>query len=157
WIRSRWRKARATPHPGSRPFRSKIAATSFRSIGRARFLRRRNTTRPSVSLRPSRRDDRPDNFANGDRSVKDLTGKVAAITGAGSGIGRALALALAGRGMHLALSDVNVAGLAQTAESARASGVAVTETKVDVADRAAVYAWAAQVAKDHGRVNMIVN
>ena len=39
--------------------------------------------------------------------MKDFTNKVAAITGAGSGMGRTLALNLAGRGCHLAPSDVN--------------------------------------------------
>lgn len=89
--------------------------------------------------------------------MKDFTNKVAAITGAGSGIGRALALAFAERGAHLALCDMNETGLRQTADAARTRGVRVTEAKVDVADRAAVYAWAAAVVKDHGRVNLIVN
>ena len=39
--------------------------------------------------------------------MKDFKGKVAAITGAGSGMGRELAIELAKRGCHLALSDVN--------------------------------------------------
>ena len=39
--------------------------------------------------------------------MKQFKGKVAAITGAGSGIGRALALDLASRGCHVALSDIN--------------------------------------------------
>ena len=46
--------------------------------------------------------------------MTQLGGKVAAITGAGSGIGRALALALAKEGCDLALSDVNEAGLQET-------------------------------------------
>ena len=47
--------------------------------------------------------------------MKDFKNKVAAITGAASGMGRTLALELARRGCHLALSDVNEAGLAETA------------------------------------------
>lgn len=89
--------------------------------------------------------------------MKDFTDKVAAITGAASGIGRSLSLELARRGAHLALSDVDETGLAETALRAKRAGVEVTTTRVDVADRAAVTAWADRVVADHGRVNLIAN
>ncbi|HEX4938649.1 MAG TPA: SDR family NAD(P)-dependent oxidoreductase, partial [Candidatus Kapabacteria bacterium] len=74
--------------------------------------------------------------------MKNFNNKVAAITGAASGIGRSLALALAREKCDLALSDVNETGLQETAEKARALGVKVTTAKVNVADRAAMHAWA---------------
>jgi NAD(P)-dependent dehydrogenase (short-subunit alcohol dehydrogenase family) len=83
--------------------------------------------------------------------------RVAVVTGAGSGIGRALALALAREGAILAVSDVNEAGLAETAAAARTLGASVATDRLDVADRAAVHAYADQVATVHGRVNLIVN
>lgn len=89
--------------------------------------------------------------------MHDFSTKVAAITGAASGIGRALALDLAGRGADLALSDIDDEGLAETAERARRAGVEVTTAHLDVADRDAVFAWADQVVADHGRVNLIFN
>jgi short-subunit dehydrogenase len=89
--------------------------------------------------------------------MKDFSGKVAAITGAGSGMGRTLALQLAQRGCHLALSDVNQQGLTQTAELARVHGVVVTSDVVNVADRDAVEAWAARSHAAHGKINLIFN
>lgn len=89
--------------------------------------------------------------------MKDFNGRVAAITGAGSGIGRALAEELARRGCHLALSDIDEAGLAETVGRCEGRGVKVTSELVDVADRDAVHAWADHVVADHGKVNVIVN
>jgi NADP-dependent 3-hydroxy acid dehydrogenase YdfG len=89
--------------------------------------------------------------------MKSFQGKVAAITGAGSGIGRALALNLARQGAALALSDINLATVEETAQMVRELGVRVTSTKLDVADRSAVYAWADAAVKDHGQVNLIFN
>ncbi|MDF2695661.1 MAG: alcohol dehydrogenase [Labilithrix sp.] len=90
--------------------------------------------------------------------MKSLAGKVAAITGAASGMGRSLAVALARRGCEVALSDVDEKGLAETARLARAvSNVRVSTRRLDVADKDAVYAWARDVAADHGRCNLIFN
>ena len=89
--------------------------------------------------------------------MQTFTGRVAAVTGAGSGIGRALARELARRGTHLALSDVDESGLAETVALCEGSGVKVTSQRVDVADRAAVFAWADRVAEEHGKVNLVVN
>jgi butyryl-CoA dehydrogenase len=89
--------------------------------------------------------------------MKTFSGRVAAITGAGSGIGRALARELAGRGTHLALSDIDEVGLAETVQMCEGKGVKVTSQLVDVADRTAVYAWADQVVADHGKVNLVFN
>jgi NAD(P)-dependent dehydrogenase (short-subunit alcohol dehydrogenase family) len=89
--------------------------------------------------------------------MKSFDEKVAAITGAGSGIGRALALELASAGCELALSDVNEAGLAETVALANQRGVKVTSSRVDVARREEVEAWAKRSAEEHGRVNLIFN
>lgn len=89
--------------------------------------------------------------------MKQFRGRVAAITGAGSGIGRALAENLARRGAHLALSDIDETGLAETVIRCEGHGVKITSDRLDVADREAVFAWADQVADEHGRVNLIFN
>jgi NAD(P)-dependent dehydrogenase (short-subunit alcohol dehydrogenase family) len=88
--------------------------------------------------------------------MKTFQGKVAAITGAGSGIGRALAVALAERGAHLALSDVNGETVAEVA-SALASKTRVTHQRVDVSKRDEVFAWAETVVNDHRGCNLIIN
>ncbi len=87
--------------------------------------------------------------------MSGFEGRVAAVTGAGSGIGRALAVALARRGAKLALSDVDEAGLAETARLAQ--GAEVHQARLDVADRTAFEAYAAEVAAHYGRVNQVYN
>ena len=89
--------------------------------------------------------------------MKNFKNKVAAITGAASGMGRELAVELAQRGCHVALSDVNEAGLAETAALARKHGVKVSTAKLDVSNREAVNAWANQVATEFGQVNLVFN
>jgi NAD(P)-dependent dehydrogenase (short-subunit alcohol dehydrogenase family) len=92
-------------------------------------------------------------------------GRTAVITGAGSGIGRAIAMSLAKRGCHLAISDVNERGLAETARLVSSvvagsphSRVTVSEHRLDVADRAAVAAFPEQVAAKHSRgVDLLIN
>ncbi|WP_194832143.1 SDR family oxidoreductase [Nocardia sp. XZ_19_369] len=89
--------------------------------------------------------------------MKNFTGKVAVITGAGSGIGRALALALARRGARLALSDINTESVADTAGRCEKLGATAVPYELDVAHRAAVYAHAAAVRGEFGRVNLVIN
>jgi NADP-dependent 3-hydroxy acid dehydrogenase YdfG len=87
----------------------------------------------------------------------NVSNRVAVITGAGSGIGRATALALARRGCHLALADISIEGLKETAWMLSTLGVRVTTHPLDVADRAAVRALPAAVMDAHKRVDLLVN
>ncbi len=89
--------------------------------------------------------------------MKSLTDRVAAVTGAASGIGRALATNLAAEGCHLALSDVNEQGLRETASLLAGKNVKVTTHVVDVANRDQVHQYADDVVKEHGRANIIIN
>ena len=94
--------------------------------------------------------------------MKSFNNKVAAITGAGSGIGRSLAQQLARQGCHLALSDINDEQLQATRDSILGddqsrSDLLVTTSVVDVADRKQMEQFAAQVMTDHGRVNLVFN
>jgi short-subunit dehydrogenase len=84
-------------------------------------------------------------------------GKTAVVTGAGSGIGRALACELAERGAQLAISDVNITSVAETAALCEKAGARVRHYELDVADRQAVLDHADAVAGEFGHVNLVVN
>src|SRR6478752_4957343 len=81
-------------------------------------------------------------------------GRIAVVTGAGSGIGRALAVGLVQRGARVAASDVDADGLAETA---RLIGHGHRSDPVDVTDRAAVLAYAEAVVAEFGHVNQVYN
>lgn len=91
--------------------------------------------------------------------------KVVVLTGAGSGIGRTLAVQLAEAGSRLALSDIDAAGLAETAQQVQAiASRAAAQTPLlvrgyplDVASREAVFAHADEVRRDFGAVHFVIN
>jgi len=89
--------------------------------------------------------------------MSSVRGKVAVVTGAGSGIGRQLALELARRGARLAVSDVDETGLAETVAEVKALGAEVQGAALDVSDRAAVLEYATTVAGQFGVVHQIYN
>ncbi|HEX4727054.1 MAG TPA: SDR family NAD(P)-dependent oxidoreductase [Jatrophihabitans sp.] len=86
--------------------------------------------------------------------MRTVAGKLVVITGAGSGIGRALALNLAGRGARLALSDLDPAGLAETVGLLP---FGARQDVLDVRDRAAMAGYAASVAEQFSRVDVVIN
>src|SRR6516162_6529536 len=86
-----------------------------------------------------------------------MEGRLAVVTGAGSGIGRATALLCARRGANLALCDVDEEGLAATkAEAARLGSEVLTE-RVDVGDRAQMQTFADAVHERVEAVDLLVN
>ena len=89
--------------------------------------------------------------------MRGFDGRVAAVTGAASGIGRAVAQELAHRGADLALADVDASGLGETVSLCEGTGVKVRGHFVDVADRQSVQQWADEVMSEHGRVDLVVN
>ncbi|OBH01364.1 MULTISPECIES: SDR family oxidoreductase [unclassified Mycobacterium] len=89
--------------------------------------------------------------------MKGFAGKVAVVTGAGSGIGQALAIELARSGAKVAISDVDTEGLAQTEERVKAIGAEVKADRLDVTEREAFLAYADAVAEHFGKVNQIYN
>jgi NAD(P)-dependent dehydrogenase (short-subunit alcohol dehydrogenase family) len=86
-----------------------------------------------------------------------LSGGIAVVTGAGSGIGRALAKQLSAAGCGLALTDIDEKSLAETAAMLPGKGAGVSTHVLDVADEAGVSAFAGDVKSRYGRVTLLIN
>ena len=86
---------------------------------------------------------------------RTLTGKVAIVTGASSGIGEATVLELASRGASVVAAARSVEKLEDLARRAAASGVLVVEA--DVADRDSVEAMIGRTVEKFGRLDVLVN
>jgi NAD(P)-dependent dehydrogenase (short-subunit alcohol dehydrogenase family) len=86
-----------------------------------------------------------------------LQNHIAAVTGAASGIGRAIALGYAKEGARVVLLDANEKAAAEAAQEIRGAGGNADSLKLDVTDRAACDAVAAEVAGKIGAVTILVN
>ena len=89
--------------------------------------------------------------------MNQLGGKVAAVTGAASGLGRAMALAFASEGMHLALADVDQVGLEKTRADLDGPGIKSMSMRVDVAKASDVEAFAQRCRAELGGVHVVCN
>lgn len=89
--------------------------------------------------------------------MQELSGKVAAITGAGSGFGREFARLGARLGMRLALSDVQQDALAAVVTELKDAGADLSGHVVDVADSAQVKQWSDGVCDQFGGVHLLMN
>ena len=87
--------------------------------------------------------------------MRDLAGKTAVITGAGSGIGRAVALELAQQRMHVVVSDLDRGAARLVADEVESHGVRSLAIETDVGDRASVEALAVAAFNEFGAVHVL--
>jgi len=86
-----------------------------------------------------------------------LTGKIALVTGAGSGIGQAIAIAYAQEGAKVVITDLDLVGCHQTLEKIQDLGGQGWVYALDVTDVAAVQTLANQVQNELGNIDILVN
>jgi NAD(P)-dependent dehydrogenase (short-subunit alcohol dehydrogenase family) len=89
--------------------------------------------------------------------MEKLSGKVAVVTGGGSGIGEALVCAFAAEGMHVVVADIEGDAAERVARSARESGVGAISVRTDVADPDSVHALADTVYAEFGAAHVLCN
>lgn len=89
--------------------------------------------------------------------TRSLNGKVAVITGAGSGMGRSMALRLAEDNARIAIWDINGAGAEETAKMVRDAGGTAIAIEADCSDKAAIKAAAEQTRRELGPILILVN
>jgi NAD(P)-dependent dehydrogenase (short-subunit alcohol dehydrogenase family) len=96
----------------------------------------------------------PAGYAGG---LFDLAGRVAVVTGAGSGLGAAIAMGYAQVGVKVIVADVNEQGAAATCATIAEQGGTAMAATLDVTDREQCFALAGRVKRDHGRIDILVN
>jgi NAD(P)-dependent dehydrogenase (short-subunit alcohol dehydrogenase family)/pimeloyl-ACP methyl ester carboxylesterase len=141
WVPRLWRRDINAGHfsPMSHPQVMAAAVHDFADLAEgkqpSRALRRAQVGRPRESF--------------GDTLVS--------VTGAGSGIGRATAFAFAREGAEVIISDIDEAAVKDTAAQIASWGGVAYAYVLDVADAAAVEAFAEQVSAEHGIPDVVVN
>ena len=89
--------------------------------------------------------------------MRELTGRVAVVTGAASGIGRALAQLLVAEGMKVVLADIEAAALGATASEFDDLGADIHVVPTDVSDAVSVAALAEATVSKYGAVHLVCN
>jgi NAD(P)-dependent dehydrogenase (short-subunit alcohol dehydrogenase family) len=89
--------------------------------------------------------------------MRELAGRIAVVTGGGSGIGRSMALAFADSGMHVALADVDLAAAERVRAEVERRGVRALAVRTDVSSREEVEALAKQTCAELGGVHLVCN
>lgn len=89
--------------------------------------------------------------------MNDLAGKIAVITGGGSGIGRGMALAFAEAGMHVVIGDIQLEAAERVCGEVEARGVSALAESLDVTSREAVQAFADRIYARYGAVHLLCN
>lgn len=89
--------------------------------------------------------------------MRELTDRVAVITGGGSGIGRGMAVAFADAGMHVVIADIEGDAAQKVADEVAERGVRSLAVRTDVADRASVEAAADRAWDAFGAVHVLCN
>jgi NAD(P)-dependent dehydrogenase (short-subunit alcohol dehydrogenase family) len=89
--------------------------------------------------------------------MDQLEGKVAVVTGGGSGIGQGIVEACAQAGMRIVVSDIELDAAERVAEAARETGVDAFAVQTDVADRSSTDALAERVYESFGEANLLCN
>ena len=89
--------------------------------------------------------------------TRSLQGRVAVITGAGSGMGRSMAIRLAEDNAKIAIWDINGAGAEETARMVRDAGGTAIAITADCSDKAAIKAAADQTRRELGKIAILIN
>jgi NAD(P)-dependent dehydrogenase (short-subunit alcohol dehydrogenase family) len=96
----------------------------------------------------------PKDFVN---RIFDLSGRVAVVTGAGSGLGAAISIGYAQAGVTVVLADLNEQGIATTEKLIKEQGGIAHPRRVDVTSKAEVDALAHSAVTQFGKVDILVN
>ena len=90
-------------------------------------------------------------------SLFDLSGRVALVSGAASGMGRAMSVALAEHGSDLVIADIDESGLEQTAATIRSAGRKAIAVMCDISQPAAIRSMFATLDREFGRIDFLGN